>query len=176
MWLLVQTMSDQLQQHYESFHPIVPRVPGAHPDAISVMAKEAASVDLTIMTALEDTIPDLAQRNRMCVHVYTLAQMSKHHAKQMQHATGAGTLADRVPLYDFTKGLMQISMGKSHPPDLIARVHGSGTAAWRFSLEMILDNGMPVVFTAYQRLEAEWKEKAPKETGARVVEDVEANI
>ncbi len=41
---------------------------------------------------------------------------------------------------------------------------------------MILDNGKPIVFTAYQWLEAEWEEKAPKETGARVVEDVEANI
>ncbi len=70
MWLLVQTMSDQLQQHSdESFHPLFPEFQGAHPDAISVMAKEAASVTLTIMTALEDTIPDLAQRKRVCVHV-----------------------------------------------------------------------------------------------------------
>ncbi|PBL00327.1 hypothetical protein ARMGADRAFT_1159674 [Armillaria gallica] len=148
------------------------------------MAKEAASVTLTITMALEDTIPDLAQRKRVYVHVVSTEMMEMlYFLPRLQNlvVVNAGpnveTPCQTNAACDRCRNLGRSrTSGKSHPLDLIARVHGSGTAAWRFSLEMILDNGKPVVFTAYQRLEVEWKEKASKETGARVVEDVEANI
>ncbi|KAK0466216.1 uncharacterized protein EV420DRAFT_816754 [Desarmillaria tabescens] len=43
-----------------------------HPSAekaIALMAKEAASVTLTILAALEDTVPDLSRRTRLCIHI-----------------------------------------------------------------------------------------------------------
>ncbi|KAK0199100.1 hypothetical protein F5146DRAFT_1022125 [Armillaria mellea] len=44
----------------------------AHPraeNAIALMAKEAASVTFTILAALEDVIPDLSRRKRLCIHI-----------------------------------------------------------------------------------------------------------
>ncbi len=54
---------------------------------------------------------------------------------------------------------------KSHPTRPDRRSSRKWDGSWRFSLEMILDNGKPIVFTAYQWLEAEWEEESAKRDG-----------
>ncbi|SJL15656.1 uncharacterized protein ARMOST_19160 [Armillaria ostoyae] len=55
-----------------SLHMNAKEFQNAHPraeKAITFMAKEAASVTLTILAALEDVVPDLSRRKRLCIHI-----------------------------------------------------------------------------------------------------------
>ncbi|KAJ7929024.1 hypothetical protein B0H13DRAFT_1596902 [Mycena leptocephala] len=167
---------------------------GAHPDAtraLELLATESTSIPLTLLGALEETIPDLPTRPKLCIHIVGAAgrelqstgMMEKllHYLPRLKNLkivyVGPEVFEGADPLnlactdcqregrcrasVRYTTQYHEFSESAAfhmHSPDFIAGFNtGLGevdVAAWRLSLEAILNSNVPTLFTAYTETEA----------------------
>ncbi|EIN09135.1 hypothetical protein PUNSTDRAFT_134301 [Punctularia strigosozonata HHB-11173 SS5] len=186
--------------------------------ATKLLAMESTVLPLTVLAALEQAIPSLEMRSKLCIHFVSVESREFHgramteeilHYLPSLRALNICLVGPNIPTNSesetewaeselacppcasrgrtreaaFYKGPYEVFVHKSNharqQPDLIVALNTGfsevETVSWRKTLEVIIDGGVPAVFTAYSHAEAEMEESILRDMGVRFIQKVEKN-